>query len=226
MAPRNLDPAEVRVLGALIEKDLSTPDHYPLSLNSLVSACNQSSNRDPVITLAPDAVSHAIDTLRRQDLVRSFQGSGERVPKYQHLLAQATELSRAELAVLSVLMLRGAQTLAEVRSRAARLLPGDDADAVESALHALVAREPDAPVVRLPRRPGQKELRYMHLLGGEPVADGGALDERDHDAQLEPTVATSGAEDRIAALESLAQDLVREVADLRAQLEWFRQQFE
>lgn len=222
MLPRNLDPAEVRVLGALLEKELSTPDHYPLSLNSLASACNQSSNREPVMTLATDVVSHAIDTLRRQDLVRSFQGSGERVPKYQHLLTHSAELSRQELAVLSVLMLRGPQTLAEVRSRAARLLPGDEADAVESALDGLLAREPDPPVVRLPRRPGQKELRYAHMLGGEPAFDGGTADERDHDAR----VTAVGAEERIAALESLAQHLVREVADLRAQLESFRQQFE
>ena len=220
MLPNNLDLAEVRVLGALIEKELSTPDHYPLSLNSLVSACNQSSNRDPVTTLSNDAVSHTIDTLRRRDLVRSFQGSGERVPKYQHLLAPAGDLSREELAVLCVLMLRGPQTVAEVRTRAARLLPGDDAEAIETALERLASREPDAAVVRLPRRPGQKEARYAHLLGGEVVMN---VVFEEH----EESVATrASADDRIAALEALSQEMQREIADLRSQLESFRQQFE
>ena len=221
MLPRTLDPVEVRVLGALIEKELSTPDHYPLSLNALVSACNQSSNREPVMTLASETVSHAIDTLRRQDLVRSFQGSGERVPKYQHLLAQADELSPADTAVVCVLMLRGPQTLAEVRSRAARLLPGDDADAIEVALERLVAREPDPFVVRLPRRAGQKEVRYGHLLGGEVVVDVAAEEHSESSVVSSPSVS-----ERIAALEALTQDMQREIVDLRAQLESFRRQFE
>src|SRR4051812_48366498 len=196
MLPRSLNPTEVRVLGALIEKELSTPEHYPLSLHSLVTACNQSSNREPVTSLANDDVSHALDTLRRQDQVRSFQGSGERVPKYQHLLTQAGELSREELAVLCVLMLRGAQTLAEVRSRTERLLPEERATSVESTLEALVAREPDPAVVRLPRRPGQKEMRYAHLLGGEVEID---VASEEHDVRSHDT--PSGApDDRVAAL--------------------------
>jgi uncharacterized protein YceH (UPF0502 family) len=219
--PHDLDLAEVRVLGSLIEKELSTPDHYPLSLNSLVSACNQSSNRDPVTSLAPSTVSGAIDTLRRQDLVRSFQGSGERVPKYQHLLAQADELSRAESAVLCVLMLRGPQTLSEVRSRAARLMPGDDPDGVEAALERLIARTPEPAAIRLPRRPGQKEVRYAHLLAGDVIVDV-VFDEQDETSVATPDV--SG--DRMAALEALARELQLEMADLRAQFETFRKQFE
>ena len=109
------------MLGSLIEKELSTPDNYPLSLHALTSACNQTTNRHPVTSLDSTAVSGAIDVLRRQSLVRSFQGIGERVPKDQHLLADADGLSRAELAVLSVLTLRGAQTMAEIRTRAGRL---------------------------------------------------------------------------------------------------------
>ena len=213
MLPDDLGLVEVRVLGALIEKALSTPEHYPLSLNALTNACNQSSNRDPVMKLDESAVSAAIDVLRRRSLVRSFQASGTRVPKYQHLLADAGDLSPAELAVLGVLALRGPQTLAEVRSRAARLMPGDDVEGVEAALEALVAR---AAVSRLSRRLGQKEARYAHLLAGEVL----------HDAEDEPIPTPAAAIDRIAALEEVAAELRGEVNDLRAQLADFRKQFE
>ncbi len=214
MLPRSLGPVEVRVVGSLIEKELSTPDHYPLSLNALLSACNQSSNRDPVMTLDGGAVSAAIDVLRRLSLVRSFQGSGERVAKYQHLLAESDGLSRAELAVLCVLMLRGPQTLGEVRSRAARLMPGENPEGVEAALEALIARDPTA-AIQLARRPGQKEARYAHLLGGE------VQDARD-DAPPNPAAST----DRIAALEERVQQLGGEMSELRAQFAAFSQQFE
>jgi uncharacterized protein len=216
MLPQALIPVEVRVLGSLIEKELSTPDNYPLSLNSLVAACNQSSNRDPVMALDNVAVSHALDVLRRQGLVRSFQGSGERVPKFQHLLADTDDLSRTELAVLCVLALRGPQTQAEVVTRASRLVPDDDIDAIQSTLEALIAREPTPAVMRLPRRPGQKEQRFAHLLGGEVT-----YEEKEVAIDV-PVVAT----DRIAALEQLTQELRNEVADLRGQLDAFRKQFE
>jgi uncharacterized protein YceH (UPF0502 family) len=214
--PNDLDPVAVRVTGCLIEKELSTPDHYPLSLNALTNACNQSSNRDPVMALEEGTVSQAIDSLRRQGLVRSIQAIGSRVPKYQHLLAEAVELTRAELAVLCVLALRGQQTQAEVRTRAARLMPGDDSSGLDAALEALIAREPQPVVARLPRRPGQKEVRYAHLLSGEVVAA----------AEIAPdaTPAPAPATDRLAALEQLADELRTEVADLRAQLESFRKQ--
>ena len=218
MLPNTLEPVEVRVIGSLVEKELSTPDHYPLSLNALTSACNQSSNRDPVMSLEEGAVSHAIDTLRRQGLVRSIQAIGSRVPKYQHLLAEAGELSRAELAVLCVLALRGPQTQAEVRTRAARLMPGDDSTGLDSALEALISREPRPVVARLARRPGQKEPRYAHLLAGD-------VTESNEDAPaLRPPAAS--ATDRIAALEEIVGDLRNEVNDLRAQLATFRKQFE
>lgn len=217
MLPQDLDTVEVRVLGALVEKELSTPDNYPLSLNSLVAACNQSSNRDPVMSLDTVVVMHALDVLRRQSLVRSFQGSGERVPKFQHLLADANDLSRAELAVLCVLTLRGPQTMAEVTSRASRLVPSETSVAVQAALEALIAREPAPAATRLPRQPGQKEQRYAHLLGGEVVV---------HDDTAVAVEAPSGATDRIAAVEALTQELRNEVNDLRAQLDAFRKQFE
>lgn len=216
MLPNNLEPVEVRVIGSLIEKELSTPDHYPLSLNALTSACNQSSNRDPVMSLEEGAVMQAIDTLRRQGLVRSIQAIGSRVPKYQHLLAEAGELTLAELAVLCALALRGPQTQAEVRTRAARLMPGDDATGLDAALEALTTREPQPAVTRLPRRPGQKEPRYAHLLGGD-VAE--QVDDT-------PVAAPPDATDRLAILEELANELRNEVADLRAQLASFRKQFE
>ena len=215
MLPQNLDAAQVRVLGSLVEKELSTPDHYPLSLNALTSACNQSSNREPVTALDESAVSGAVAALRRLSLVRSFPASGERVPKYQHLLATTDELSRAELAVLCVLMLRGPQTVAEVRSRAARLMPGDDPDGIAAALEGLIARDPAA-AIRLPRRPGQKEARYAHLLAGDVVHE-------EEDAVVPAPVAYT---DRIAALEEVALELRSEMTDLRAQFEAFRKQFE
>jgi uncharacterized protein YceH (UPF0502 family) len=216
MLPTNLEPAEVRVIGCLIEKELSTPDHYPLSLNALTSACNQSSNRDPVMSLDENTVSQSIDTLRRQGLLRSIQGIGSRVPKYEHQLAAAGDLTRADLAVLSVLMLRGPQTQAEVRTRAARLMPGESATGLDTALEALVTREPRPVVARLPRRPGQKESRYAHLLSGEIVDAPGDT----------PIVATATGTDRISVLEERVQELGKEVADLRAQLGALRKQFE
>ena len=217
MLPNNLAPAEVRVIGSLIEKELSTPDHYPLSLNALTSACNQSSNRDPVMSLEETTVMQAIDTLRRQGLVRSIQAIGSRVPKYSHLLAETDELTRAELAVLCVLALRGPQTQAEVRTRAARFMPGDDSTGLDAALEALITR--DQPVAaRLSRRPGQKEARYAHLLSGDVV-------EVAADAP-QPLSTPTPAADRIAALEDLAQEFSKEIADLRAQLAAFRKQFE
>ena len=215
MLPNDLDPIAIRVIGSLIEKELSTPDNYPLSLNALTNACNQSSNRDPVMALDEGTVQQAIDTLRRRGLVRSIQGVGSRVPKSQHLFTEVGELTRAELAVLDVLMLRGPQTQAEVRARAARLMPGDDASGLDAALEALMSREPPA-VARLARQPGQKEARYAQLLGGE-------VTQAPEEAPPAPVASSS---DRITALEEQVQKLMSEVADLRSQLASFRKQFE
>jgi hypothetical protein len=216
MLPHDLDAVAVRVLGSLIEKELSTPDHYPLSLNALTSACNQVSNRDPVMSLDEATVSQAIDGLRRQGLVRSIQPVGSRVPKYQHLMEEQAELTRAEVAVLGVLALRGPQTLAEVRTRAARLVPGDDPGSINAALEALMAREPEPVVTQLPRRAGQKELRYAHRLAGEAQ----------YTVEDSPGLVPAGNTDRITVLEELTRELRNEVADLRAQLAAFRKQFE
>lgn len=217
MLPQTLGPVEVRVLFSLVEKQLSTPDHYPLSLNALTSACNQSSNRDPVMVLDEDTVSGALTVLRRANLVRSFQSIGSRVPKLEHLLVEAAELSRLELSVLCVLALRGPQTLAEVKSRAARLVPSVDAERIEGTVERLIDRAEMPMVARLPRRPGQKEARYAHLLSGEVHQDA-------DDVPVASAPAPSA--DRLAAVEQLVQELRDEVSDLRAQLETFRKQFE
>ncbi len=215
MLPTDLDPVAIRVLGSLIEKELSTPDHYPLSLNALTNACNQSSNREPVMALDESTVSQAVDGLRRGGLLRSIQGVGSRVPKYQHLLTEVGEFTRAELAVLCVLALRGSQTQAEVRTRAARLMPGDDSTGLDAALDSLANRaQPIA--VRLARRPGQKEARYAHLLGG-PV-------ENDQDDPAPVRVAPES--ERVTALEAKLEELLRDVADLKSQLGTFKKQFE
>jgi len=211
--PRDLGAVDVRILGSLIEKEFTTPAHYPLSLNALTSACNQVSNRDPVMSLEEGDVSEAVTALRRRGLVRSIQPVGSRVPKYEHLLADVGELTRTEVAVLGVLMLRGPQTQAEVRTRAERLVPG--ADDIDAALEALMGREPPI-AVRLERRPGQKEARCAHLLAGEVT----------YEAADAPVAVAAASVDRVAVLEEAVRELRSEVADLRAQLGDFRRQFE
>ena len=214
-----LTDVEVRVLGSLVEKEVTTPDTYPLSLSGLVAACNQTSNRDPAMRLDEDGVMQAVVPLRRRGLVRAIQPSGSRVTKYQHLLADAWNLDARELAVLSVLMLRGTQTPGELNARTARLAEFGGLADVEATLEALIGRQPDALVTRLPRRAGQKEVRYAHLLNGEVVV----TDEPDS-----PAVADTrrGADDgRIAALEHTVDELRAELAALRAQFDAFRAQF-
>jgi uncharacterized protein YceH (UPF0502 family) len=217
MIPHDLTPVEARVLGSLIEKELSTPDNYPLSLNALVSACNQISNRDPVMRLEESAVAESVATLRRRSLVRSFQGIGSRVPKLEHLAETTMDAPPLDRAIIAVLLLRGPQTLAELRTRATRLLGVDDAAAVDTALGQLETREV---IARLPRRPGQKEARFAHLLSGDPI---------DHTTDAPPSGAGDAppsAPDRLATMEESLRELRDEVADLREQLERFRRQFE
>jgi len=211
-----LTDVEVRVLGSLIEKEMTTPEYYPLSLNALTNACNQTSNRDPVVSYDDDAVTHAIESLRRRSLVRAIKRSDSRVTKYNHLAGETMNLDARESAVLCVLMLRGPQTVAEVKTRSARLKESESPGDVEATLNALIARDSGALVIRLPRRAGQKELRYAHLLSGDVTFEA-------PDAAV-PRVAADP--ERIAALEETTEELRREVLDLRAQLEAFRRQFE
>jgi hypothetical protein len=210
-----LSTTDVRVLGALIEKEFTTPDYYPLSLNALVHACNQSSNRDPVMQLDEAAVIGATDRLRRQSLVRALQKSDSRVMKYYHLMTEAMNLDARELGVMCVLMLRGPQTIGELKNRTGRLANFDTLADVEATLNALIARESPL-AVRLPRRPGQKEVRYAQLLSGEVTFD----------APDAAPVAVTPDHDRLSALEATTDELRKELADVKRQLGEFRKQCE
>ena len=213
-----LTDVEVRVLGSLIEKEMTTPDYYPMSLNALTNACNQSSNREPVVHYDEATVAGAIESLRKRSLVRVVQQSGSRVFKYRHLVNETLGLVAKQAAVLDVLMLRGPQTLGELKTRASRLAAFESLDDVETALEQLISRTPSPLAVRLERRAGQKEVRYGHVLAGEPTFD--ALD------TAESATPGGSGPDRIATLQSEVEDLRKQVAELRNQLEAFRKQFE
>jgi len=214
-----LNEVEVRVLAALWEKEVTTPDYYPLSLNALVNACNQKSNRDPVMNLDEDSVRGALRTLDDNSLSRSVSAAYSRVTKYEHRLQEAFNFDRREAAIFCELLLRGAQTPGELRSRAERMHHFDDLSEVQSALQRLMNREP--PLVKvLPRQPGTKESRYIHLLSGEvelPTASR---------VDVHPAVASRPTDDRNHRLEAEVTELRREVADLKQQFAVFRKQFE
>ena len=216
-----LNEVEVRVVGALVEKQVTTPEYYPLTLNALVNACNQISNRDPVVAYDEQTVARAVESLRAKNLVYVFYGSDSRVPKYKHMLANIHSLSPPEVAAMCVLMLRGPQTVGEVRGRTGRLYTFSDLAQVESTLEELARRE-EPLVVKLPRQPGRKEARYAHLLAGAPE-----VDESRPEPRVEPAVREARAEnERLARLESEVETLRAEVDELRRQLEEFRKQFE
>ena len=202
-----LTDIEVRVLGALIEKEITTPDYYPLSLNSLITACNQSSNRNPVTHYDEGAVAEAAETLREKGYVHRVDRGQSRVDKYRHVVYEALNLGRPAIAVMGVLMLRGPQTLGEIRSRSSNLYNFTSLDEIQTVLESLMNGE-NPLVVRLPRQPGQKEVRFGHLLSGEIVAG-------EHEVEAEP----NPEPDRIGKLE-------KEVEDLKKQFEQFRKQFE
>ncbi|HEY6293960.1 MAG TPA: YceH family protein [Terriglobia bacterium] len=214
-----LSNEETRVLGSLVEKEITTPDYYPLSLNALLNACNQKSNRDPVMSLDEDDVRRALDDLNRKGLAGAASSADSRVPKFEHRLQEVFNFDRRETAVLSVLLLRGPQTPGELRGRTERMYPFNDLDEVLSTLHRLIERDP--PLVKmLPRHPGTKESRYAHLLSGEveaweaPPAPGSAAERE----------APSG--DRLEHLESEVANLRTEVAELKQQFADFRKQFD
>jgi uncharacterized protein YceH (UPF0502 family) len=210
---------EVRVLGSLIEKDITTPEYYPLSLNALLNACNQKSNRDPVMQLNENAVRDALEGLQEHRMAGPARGADSRVTKYEQRLQEVFNFTRPEIAVLCVLLLRGPQTPGELRGRAERLHRFETLDDVQSALQKLMQREPPLAKV-LPRQPGTKESRYAHLFAGDVVeaeapATGGAVVERN----------PAGAE-RIARLEEEVASLRRQIGEIKDQLERFRKQFE
>jgi uncharacterized protein len=224
-----LNESEIRVLGALIEKELATPDYYPMTLNSLLAACNQLTGRHPVVAYDDKTVARALDTLRQKRLIHEVHQSGSRVPKYKHVILGTFGMNVEELAVLCALLLRGPQTVGELRSHTARMWNFGDLAEVEASLEKLARQKPDALVVQLPRLPGRKEARYMHLLAGE-------INLEELEAQAAATTTPLRAEaamqavraenERLHMLEREVAALRQEVADLRAEFAAFRQQFE
>ena len=214
-----LNETEARVLGALLEKEITTPDYYPLSLNALVNACNQKSNRDPVMNLDEDSVRSALRALHDNSLARSVSASDSRVTKYEHRLQEAFNFDRREAAIFCELLLRGPQTPGELRSRAERMHHFDDLNEVQSALQHLMSREP-ALVKVLARHPGTKESRYLHLLSGDvEPASSSAVHET-------PAVAGRENADKVSRLESEVAALRKDILDLKQQFAAFRKQFE
>ena len=212
-----LDAVEARLLGCLIEKEITTPEYYPLTLNALINACNQKSNRDPVATYEEDDVAEALDRLRQKQLITMLTGGGNRVPKYGHRLQERLNLGRREVALLCELLVRGPQTVGELKDRAGRMHRFTDSDEVERCLRALSERA-EQPFVRvLPKLPGTKEPRWAQLLSGEPSVP----------EHIEPPQSSrSGADDRISELEAEISELRQRIVDLEQQFARFKQQFE
>lgn len=218
-----LDPREVRVLGSLIEKEMSTPEYYPMTLNSLTNACNQKNNRDPVVAFEDKDVVRALDGLRDKQFVSNVTGAGMRVPKYRQTFTTQLQLIPPEAAVLCVLLLRGPQTIGELRTRSAPMHQFENLQAVELVLDGLSKREPWALTMKLPRQMGQKEVRFTHLFSGTPTLDQTSAAE----AHAEPaTLAVRAENERIAKLEEEVKSMKSEIAKLQKQLLDFKRQFE
>ena len=215
----DLTQTETRVLGCLVEKDLATPEYYPLTLNALTNACNQKSNRDPLMQLEETHVVRALDNLRRKQLAHQ-SAEGVRAAKYCHNLDGLLRLDQEEQAILAELLLRGPQTIGELRNRAERMCAVGDLQAVEELLHNLADREIPL-IMRLPRQPGRKEHRYTHLLAGEPDIEQEVL--------TIPEAARTrvrAEDDRVSRLETEVVELRDELAEIRRQLAEFKSQFE
>ncbi len=216
-----LNQLEARVLSSLIEKDVTTPDYYPLSLNALINACNQKNNRDPVMSLDEDAVRRALDGLQSQGLAGPTSSADSRVTKYEHRSQEVFNFTRGETAIICVLLLRGPQTPGELRGRGERMHRFESLTEVQATLQRLMQREPPLAKV-LSRQPGTKESRYMHLLSGDAEDSGVSALPREQ----EPSLHGAPDSDRVRRLEDEMQDLRKEVADLRQQIATFRKQFE
>jgi hypothetical protein len=227
-----LNPAQARVLGALVEKDITTPEYYPLSLNALVNACNQKSNREPVMTLDEDAVRDALAGLQEYRLAGPASGADSRVQKYEHRMQEVFNFDRRETAVLAVLLLRGPQTPGELRGRTERMYRFDTLDDVQAALQKLMQRNPPLTAI-LPRQPGSRESRYAHLLSG-PVQDGATAGHTQSSERTQSfatddhlgTEVASHLEDQIATLRQEVTTLHQEINELKSQFATFRKQFE
>lgn len=220
-----LDSVEERVLGALIEKQMTTPEYYPMSLNALTNACNQKTNRNPVVEFDDRTVARALESLRENGLVRIVSGADQRVPKYRHVFDEALGLGAAHTAVLGELMVRGPQTVGELRGRASRMHPFTELPEVEAVLDELAARDGGPAVRKLPRQPGRKESRFAHLLAGEPQTEDGADVEREPEPEA-AVLQVRAENERLRVLEESVASLRAEVDDLRQQLDSFRQQFD
>lgn len=213
-----INETEARVLGSLVEKQLTTPEYYPLTLNALIAACNQKSNRDPVMSLDETAVLTAIDSLRDKNLVYLFYGSTSRTVKYKHMLPNVLELDPAGTAIIALLLLRGPQTAGELRGRSDRLYEFGGIGEVQEALDEL-ARRTEPLVMKLERQPGQKEARYAHLLSGE-------IDIESLPQRSERPAAGGGSNERIEKLEQEVQRLSTELESLQETFAEFKKQFE
>ena len=226
-----LNEIEARVLGSLIEKDITTPDYYPLSLNALVNACNQKNNRDPVMTLDEAAVRQGLTTLQEKRMAGPASGADSRVPKYEHRLQEVFNFDRREIAVVCVLLLRGAQTPGELRGRTERMYHFEALEDVVSTLDRLAQREPPL-VCILARQPGTKEYRYMHLFSGEPLEPIVTRAAVERDANLSSSASDAGVPStpppalRLANLEEQVATLRAELTEVQQQLAAFRKQFE
>lgn len=216
-----MNAIEVRVVGSLVEKQMATPEYYPLTLNALVNACNQLTGREPVVAYDERTVARALENLREKQLVWLVSAAGARVPKYEHRLSERFKLAEQETAVLAVLMLRGPQTVGEIKGRTGRMYEFAELGEVEMTLESLLTAEPPL-VVKLPRQPGTKESRYAHLLAGEvQVEEAPAL------PRAEAAVLDVRAEnERLAHLESEVENLRQQLAELQQQFLDFKHQFE
>ncbi|HET9305948.1 MAG TPA: YceH family protein [Candidatus Sulfotelmatobacter sp.] len=219
-----LTEIETRVLGSLVEKDITTPDYYPLSLNALVNACNQKNNRDPVMTLDETAVRDALSSLQEKRLAGPASGADSRVTKYEHRLQEVFNFDRREIAVLCVLLLRGPQTPGELRTRTERMYHFEALDDIVSTLDRLAQRDP--PLARiLPRQPGTKESRYTHLFSGEPPEQP-SVERAPTPASAYSASNASAGNDRLSQLEAEVSRLRAELSEVQQQLASFRKQFE
>jgi len=214
-----LNDAEIRVLGSLIEKQVTTPEYYPLTINALTAACNQKNNRNPVTSFTEGEVERALDSLREKNLAYVFHGSTSRVPKFKHVAPENLHLKPAELAVVCVLMLSGPQTFGEIRTRGSRLYEFSGLEEVEQTVHELSTRESEPLVTRLPRQAGQKDARFAHLLSGEPAFEAST------EASVRAIPRKSESE-RVAHLEEQVNTLTEQVNSLTDQFEQFKKQFE
>src|SRR5947208_10132646 len=219
--PTILTDIEVRVLGSLIEKQITTPEYYPLTLNALTLACNQKNNRSPVTAFTENQVEEALNSLREKNLAYVFHGSTSRVPKFKHVAPEVLHLTPPEMAVMCVLMLSGPQTVGEIRTRCSRLYDFSGLEEVDETLHALSTKDTDPMVVKLPRQQGQKDARFAHLLSG-----GVNVEQLTEEQTSGRVTRRSSDSERIEKLETQVETLTSEVESLRQQFEQFKKQFE